>query len=246
MNDRVAVVTGASRGIGRAICLSLAQRGVTVVGCARTESALHELVAEAKQKELPGRIEARALDVTKRADIDPFVEGVAEQFKRLDILVNNAGITRDGLLMNMDDDQFEEVLTTNLSSVFWLTRAVSRIMVRQRFGRIVNIGSISGIMGNAGQANYAASKSALSGFSKSVAKELGKRNVTCNVVAPGFITTDMTAKLPEKVQETFKQLIPLGRFGMVEDVAEAVAFLTGDSAGYITGQVLVVDGGLHM
>jgi len=246
MNNRVAVVTGASRGIGRAICLALAQRGATVIGCARTESALLELVAEAKQKELPGRIEARALDVTKRADIDPFVESVAEQFKRIDILVNNAGITRDGLLMNMDDAQFEEVLNTNLNSVFWLTRATSRIMVRQRYGRIVNIGSISGIMGNAGQANYAASKSALSGFSKSVAKELGKRNITCNVVAPGFITTDMTAKLPEKVQETFKQLIPLGRFGAVEDVAEAVAFLAGDSTGYVTGQVLVVDGGLHM
>lgn len=246
MKDRVAVVTGASRGIGRAICLSLAQRGATVVGCARTESALHELVAEAKQKEFSGRIEARALDVTKRADIDPFIEGVSEQFKRLDILVNNAGITRDGLLMNMDDEQFDEVLNTNLRSVFWLTRAVSRVMVRQRYGRIVNIGSISGVMGNAGQSNYAASKSALAGFSKSVAKELGKRNITCNVVAPGFITTDMTAKLPEKVQETFKQLIPLGRFGAVEDVAGAVAFLASEGAAYITGQVLVVDGGLHM
>lgn len=246
MQDRVAVVTGASRGIGRAICLALAQRGATVVGCARTEAGLAELVAEARAKELSGRIEARPLDVTNRADIDPFIEGVVEQFQRLDILVNNAGITRDGLLMNMDDEQFDEVLNTNLRSVFWLTRAASRVMVRQRYGRIVNIGSISGVMGNAGQANYAASKAALAGFSKSVAKELGKRNITCNVVAPGFITTDMTAKLPEKIQEMFKQLIPLGRFGQVDDVAEAVAYLAGEGAGYVTGQVLVVDGGLHM
>jgi len=174
------------------------------------------------------------------------VEAVSGKYARIDILVNNAGITRDGLLMNMDDEQFEEVLTTNLRSAFWLTRAVSRHMVRQRYGRIINIGSISGVMGNAGQANYAASKAGLIGFSKSVAKELGKRKITCNVVAPGFIATDMTAVLPEKIKESAAQLVPLGRFGEAEEVAGVVAFLAGEEASYITGQVLLVDGGMHM
>ena len=171
---------------------------------------------------------------------------MATQYHRIDILVNNAGITRDGLLMNMEDDQFEDVLTTNLRSVFWLTRAVSRHMVRQRYGRIVNIGSISGVMGNAGQANYAASKAGLIGFSKTVAKELGKRKITCNVIAPGFVSTDMTTGLPEKLKEGAVQLIPLGRFGEAEEIAEVVAFFAGDAASYITGQVLLVDGGMHM
>ena len=188
----------------------------------------------------------QSLDVTDRAAIEPFVERTAEQHGRIDILVNNAGITRDGLLMNMDDDQFEQVLTTNLRSAFWLTRAVSRIMVRQRYGRIINMASVTGVMGNAGQANYAASKAGLIGFTKSVARELGKRNITCNAVAPGFIETDMTHGLPDKVKDSFRQLIPLGRFGQSDDVAQAVAFLAGEGAAYITGQVLLVDGGMRM
>lgn len=246
MDQKVALVTRTSRGIGRAICLSLAKQNMSVVACARTREKLDEVVAEAKGLELPGAIAARVFDVTDRQSVDPLVESVVEQHGRLDVLVNNAGITRDGLLMSMDDEQFEEVLTTNLRSVFWLTRAVARVMVRQRYGRIVNIGSISGIMGNAGQTNYAASKAALIGFSKSLAKELGKRKITCNVVAPGFIETDMTAALPEKVTDSVKPMVPLSRFGTAHEVAEAVAFLASDAASYITGHVLIIDGGLHM
>jgi 3-oxoacyl-[acyl-carrier protein] reductase len=228
MPDRIALVTGGSRGIGRAICLTLASRGTKVIACARSLEALQELAAEAQQRELPGSIDPRALDVCDRNAIDALVEEVGTKYGRIDILVNNAGITRDGLFLNMDDDQFEAVLTTNLRSVFWLTRAVSRLMIRNRFGRIVNIGSVSGVMGNAGQANYAASKAGLIGFSKTVAKELGKRKITCNVVAPGFIATDMTSVLPDQLKDGVKQMIPLGRFGDADEVAEVVAFLADD------------------
>ncbi|MHC5111392.1 MAG: 3-oxoacyl-[acyl-carrier-protein] reductase [Planctomycetota bacterium] len=246
MDGKVALVTGGSQGIGRGICLAFAQRGANVIACARNAAKLEELAGEAKTREYKGTIVPTTLDVTDQAAVERLVEEVVEKHGRLDILVNNAGITRDSLLMNMDDDQFEDVLTTNLRAAFWLTRAASRPMVRQRYGRIVNVGSISGVMGNAGQANYAASKAGMTGLTKTVAKELGKRKITCNVVAPGFIATDMTEVLPEKVRDSAKTLIPMGRFGAVEEIASVVAYLASEEASYVTGQVVVVDGGLHM
>jgi 3-oxoacyl-[acyl-carrier protein] reductase len=246
LEKQVAIVTGGSRGIGRAICLNLSRCGATVVACARSEAALKSLADDAKEGQHGGRIEPRALDVGDRDAINKLVDAVSDAHERIDILVNNAGITHDGLLMSMEDDQFESVLTTNLRSAFWLTRAVSRIMVRRRYGRIINISSVAGMMGNPGQANYAASKAGLIGMSKSIAKELGRRKITCNVVAPGFITTDMTDILPDDLKANVKKLIPLGRLGDVEEVAEVVAFLAGGAASYITGQVIVVDGGMHM
>ena len=244
--DRVAVVTGGSRGIGRATSLILAKQGATVVACARNAEKLAALASEAADRRFPGKIVPRALDVTHGDAVEKWVDDVASDFGRLDILVNNAGITRDTLVMSMSDQQFDEVIDTNLRGVFLMTRAVSKHMIRGRWGRIINITSISGIMGNPGQANYAASKAGVIGFTKAVAKELAKRGVTVNAVAPGFIKTDMTSVLPDKVKEGVLQLIPVQRMGEPEEVAAAIAFLASPAAGYINGQVLVVDGGLHM
>ena len=244
--DRVAVVTGGSRGIGRAASLCLAKQGATVVACARNAEKLASLTAEAADRRFPGKIVIRPLDVTESDAVEKWVDGVAADFGRIDILVNNAGITRDGLVMNMSDEQFDEVIDTNLRGVFLMTRAVGKHMIRARWGRIINITSISGIMGNSGQANYAASKAGVIGFTKAVAKEVARRGITVNAVAPGFIKTDMTAVLPDKIKEGVLQLIPVQRFGEPEEVAAAIAFLASPAAGYVNGQVLVVEGGLHM
>ena len=245
LQNRIAIVTGGGRGIGRAISLALAERGARVVACGRNEDSLGSVRAEFEKRGGPGEIIPQRLDVACREDVDAVVGATAERFERIDILINNAGVTRDGLLMNMEDDQFEEVLTVNLRSVFWMTRAVIRHMVRARKGRIINISSVVGLSGNAGQANYCAAKAGVIALSKTVAKEVARRGVTCNVIAPGFIETDMTSVLPDEVKESNKSLIPARRFGSPEDVASVAAFLAGDGSAYVNGQVIVVDGGMY-
>ena len=241
---RVAIVTGASRGIGESIARRLAADGLHVVLVARSADRLASVVNSIATA--GGSAEAIMCDVASSADVQKMVEDVGEKHGRIDVLVNNAGINRDTLLLRMDDQQFDEVINTNLKSVFVATRSAARYLMRAKQGRIINIGSVSGVIGNKGQANYAASKAALSGFTKTVARELAGKAVTANVVAPGFVTTDMTGALPEKVHEEVRKLIPLGRFGEPQEIAALVAFLAGESSGYLTGQVICVDGGMAM
>ena len=243
LSGRVALVTGASRGIGRAIATSLAAQGAVVVAAARGDHA--QEVGDAITA-AGGRGEAIALDVTDRQAIDAAVAGVVERHGAIDILVNNAGITRDQLLLRLKRDDWDAVIATNLTAVFGLTQAVLKPMIRQRRGRIVSISSVVGQAGNPGQANYAASKAGLIGFTKSIAQEVASRNITVNVVAPGMIETDMTRALAERAQGDWLSRIPLGRLGTPADVAAAVCFLASDEASYITGQVLAVNGGMYM
>ncbi len=240
---KTAIVTGGSRGIGRAIALQLARQGAdVVVNFQSSAQAAEEVVSLIKEM---GR-EALAVqaDVRKMEDAKRLIKETLAAFKRIDILVNNAGTTRDGLLLRMSEDDWDIVLDTNLRGAFHCTKAVMRTMMKQRTGRIINITSVAGVAGNAGQANYASAKAGLIGFTKSVAKEMGSRNVTCNAVAPGYIPTDLTAGLPEEIIEQARRMTPLGRLGTVEDVAYATAFLASDEAAFITAQVLSVDGGM--
>lgn len=245
LDGKVALVTGASRGIGRAIALRLASEGAKVaINYAGNQQAAEEVKHEIENA--GGEALLVKANVADAQAVEAMVASVVEAFGTIDILVNNAGITRDGLLMRMKEEDFDAVIDTNLKGVFYCTKAVAKLMMKKRTGRIVNMSSVVGLIGNAGQTNYAAAKAGVLGFSKSAAKELAARGITVNMVAPGFIDTDMTAVLPDKVKEAMVQEIPLRHMGRPEDVANAVLFLVSDCASYITGQVVHVDGGMVM
>ena len=244
-SGKTAVVTGGSRGIGRAVCLELAKGGANVVLCyAGNEAAANDTVAACEA--LGARALAVRCNVAEAGEVKALMDAAVQAFGRIDILVNNAGITRDGLLMMMKDEDFDAVINANLKGTFLCMKAVSRLMMRQRYGRIVNLSSVVGLRGNAGQVNYAASKAGVVGMTKSLAKELASRGVTVNAVAPGFIETDMTAAMTDAAKTATLTSIPIQKLGAPEDVARAVAFLASDEAAYITGQVLAVDGGMAM
>lgn len=245
LNGKIAIVTGASRGIGRAIARILAQNEATVIlNYNGSPEAAEAVVAEISAA--GGNAEAYKCNVADITESEDFVKKVLEKYGRVDILVNNAGITRDNLIVRMTEEEFTSVLDTNLKGAFHMIRHLTKAFMKQRYGKVINISSVSGILGNAGQANYAASKAGLIGLTKSVARELASRNICVNAVAPGFIRTDMTEKLPESVRENAVKTIPLGKMGSPEDVAQAVLFLAGEASDYITGQVLCVDGGMAM
>lgn len=243
-NEKVAVITGASRGIGRSIALALAAKGATIVAVDMDQASTDAVVAELQAAG------AKALavvgNVTVTADVERMIEAATEAYGRVDILVNNAGITKDGLLMRMKDEEWDAVLNVNLKGAFLCTRAAFKVMSKQRYGRIINIASIVGQMGNAGQANYCASKAGLIGLTKSNAREMAKRSITVNAVAPGFIATAMTDALSDKVRADLTSQIPMDRLGSAEDIANAVVFLASEASGYITGHVLSVNGGMYM
>jgi 3-oxoacyl-[acyl-carrier protein] reductase len=244
LDGKVAIITGGSRGIGSAIAALLAEHGAAVVVSGRDAVRLDRAVLELQER--GASVHGVAADAAKREDVDRLVEATKERFGRVDILVNNAGITRDGLLIRMKDDDWDRVMETNLRGAFLTTRAASKLMVRQRSGRIINIASTAGAMGNAGQANYSAAKAGLIGFTKSAARELAHWGILVNAVAPGLIETDMTAAIPAEAREALLAQVPLKRIGSAREVAEVVGFLAGDGAAYVTGQVIHVNGGLYM
>jgi 3-oxoacyl-[acyl-carrier protein] reductase len=244
LKDEVALVTGASRGIGQSIALALARRGAKVIGTATSQSGADAITQYFKEAGLDGQ--GMVLNVTDKNSIEELVKKSSDTYGTITILVNNAGITRDNLLMRMSDEEWDDIINTNLSSVFQMTKAILRDMMKARKGRIINIASVVGVSGNAGQTNYAAAKAGMIGFSKSLAREVAARGITVNSVAPGFIDTDMTKVLKEEHKEALKKQIPLGRLGQVDDIANAVAFLASPGAGYITGETLNVNGGMYM
>ena len=245
LNGKVAVVTGASRGIGRQIAISMAKEGAVVIvnyngSAAKAEDVVKEIT------EAGGQAEAVQCNVSDYSAAEVFLKDIISRYKRIDILVNNAGITRDNLLMKMSEEDFDAVIDTNLKGAFNCIKNISRQMLKQKSGRIINISSVSGVMGNAGQVNYSASKAGVIGMTKAVAREMATRGITCNAVAPGFIVTEMTDVLSDTIKENITNQIPMRRFGQTKDVANLVAFLASEEAGYITGQVVGVDGGMAM
>ena len=244
LNNSIALVTGASRGIGAAVAMALGKQGSTVIGTATSTAGAEQISQSLQQAGIKGV--GMMLNVNDAAQIEAILKAISEQFGDVSILVNNAGITRDTLLMRMKDDDWDAVISTNLTSVYRMSQAVLRPMMKARAGRIINISSVVGHMGNAGQTNYAAAKAGMTGFTKSLALEVGSRGITVNCVAPGFIDTEMTRELPEDIRNGLLQHIPLGRLGQVEDIAAAVVYLASPQAGYISGETLHVNGGMYM
>lgn len=244
MENKITLITGASRGIGQAIAIKMGQSGAVVIGTATTENGAGAINQYLEKSGIKGM--GIALNVNDTEQINHSLQTIREKFGEVEILVNNAGITRDNLLVRMKDEEWDDILETDLKSVFRLSRAVLRAMMKARYGRIINISSVVGAMGNLGQTNYAAAKAGIFGFSKSLAREVGSRNITVNCVAPGFIDTDMTRALADEFQQSLIQHVPLGRLGRPEEVASAVAFLASSAAGYITGTTLHVNGGMYM
>ena len=244
VNGRIVLITGASRGIGKAIASELAQRGAIVIGTATTESGAHAITDYLSAMGANGR--GAVLELPSADSIEPLIKTIQDEFGPISVLVNNAGITRDNILLRMKDTEWADVMEVNLTAIYRLCKACLRPMMKARYGRIINISSIVGASGNPGQSNYAAAKAGMIGFSKSLAQEIGSRNITVNIVAPGFINTDMTGTLSDEQRTTLIGQIPLGRLGGAQDIANAVAFLASDDAAYITGETLHVNGGLHM
>ena len=244
LENKIALVTGASRGIGKAIALKLAKNGASVIGTSTTEAGADQITQMFAEEGLKGQ--GVMLDITNKMQITSVLDKMQKEWGSISILINNAGITSDNLFIRMKDEEWDKVIQTNLSSLFYMTRGCLKSMMKARFGRIVNIGSVVASMGNAGQVNYAAAKAGLLGFTKSLAREIGSRNITVNAIAPGFIATDMTQSLTEPQRELLLQQVPLGRLGQPEDIALAVLFLVSEAANYITGETLHINGGMHM